>query len=406
MVGYLVMKGPSPREPVPDLPKSTVGTGKPDPAPKPAPGAGKKKPPKEPAPLEPAVPATKEGRLAFLQRFAGPAAPPKDGRMIFLFPAVRADALEALENLPGHDASPLVLAALGGDGIPEAWSEDRLVAAGIRARQGHPDGPETVRAFLKSEEDLAVADGLGAAARAAGWMGKEGGAVVQRLLSLDLEDLDEEDLAEFLRAAAVLGEGATKEGLIRFVAADPGTWEPLVLGAASGALLKQGDLSGRKALDALREDDWFGAEDFALGLGARGNAAAVPWLKEMLGADSEWTQAAAAAALAVVGGDEAKAALRGALADPADDVNRQAAVSLALLGDRSGIEKVRLAAHSKDPDLAIPAWKALALLGDEGWKEEAGKILSTPWPSAADARSAPETRKRVWAALLMLKLER
>lgn len=404
-VGWLMLKGPEKQA----LPVPVPGTGTapvtPPAGAKPAPlRPGKRK---EPAPLEPAVPPTREGRLEFLRRMAGPPAPPKAGVMFFLFPEVRSDALEALERVPGEDAAPLVLAALGGDGNPEDWGEDRLVAAEIRARQGHADGPETVKAFLKAESDLTVAEDLGAAARAAAWMAKEeGGNVLRRLLAVGLDELDEEDLVEILRAAAVLGEGATKEELLRILAAEEDAFDSAVIGAASGALLRLGDTSGRKAMATLKADDWFGADDFALGLGARGNVAAVPWLKELLAADSDGTtQAAAAVSLEVVGGEEAKAALRGALAFPAVDVARQAAVSLALLGDGAGVEKVRLAAKARDPDLAVPAWKALALVGDAASKEEAEKLLATPWPSAADPRSAPETRRRIWAALLLLKLE-
>ena len=347
--------------------------------------------------------STREGRIAFLERMAGPTPPPPGGGNYYPSSAVRADALEALSALPGYDVAPLVLAALGGDGDPGEWGEDRLRAAAMRAARGHADGRETVKAFLREESDLADADGTAAAALAAARMGpEEGGNALRRMMAVEPDDwTDEETFAAVLQGVASLGAGATPEELRRIVTATEDQYDAIVLGAASGALLRLGDESGRAAFEAVREEG-LDLEGFARGLGAPGNAAAVPWLSEiLLGEDDPFASEAAALALAAVGGDAAKAALRRGLGKGTADA--ATAVALALLGDSSDLARVRTARDGRDPDLSIPAWRALALLGDGGSREAAERLLAAPGRSSADPLFEAGTRPRVWAALLLLK---
>ena len=373
------------------------------------PQAGKPRKPKKPAPLppEPPIPATPEACLAFLREQAGPFRAPK-GAAAPLLPGARIEALDALLALSEAEAAPLVLQALGGDGEPGDWNlaEVRLHAAGIRIRQGQADGAETVKAYLKEEPDLGGNSGSAEAARAATRLPPEEGAnIVRRLLAVDLSEYDADTtLPAILQAAATLGAGATPADLKRILdAKDENSFGEAAQGAAAGALLRLGDDSGRAAMDAVRESDWFSGDDFAAALGARGNASAIPWLAEMLGADDPFTRGAAARALGVVGGPEVTAPLRKAMADEDADVRAEAAVALALLGNSGDLPAVRAALHLRDDDLRVLAWKALALHPDPDAKEEAVRLLGTPSPNIRDSRREPAVRERVWAAVIVCK---
>jgi HEAT repeat protein len=357
-----------------------------------------------PAPIDP-VPATREGCIEFLTKQASPASPAKGGR---IYPEVRMDALDALVAVEGAAADPLVLQALGGDGDPASWDDERLHAAEIRIRAGQADGAEAVRAFLKSGEDLTTCGGM--AARAASWMAAADGAgVVRRLLSEKIEDYDQDNLMGVLQAAAVLGEGSSADELRRILDANGGKGdagdlmpEYEVGGAAAGALARIGDEAGRKLPPDIESMD---AEDFAKGLGARGNDAAVPLLEVLLRSEEADTRSAAAMALGAVGGAKAQAALRTALKDADEDVRAAAAVSLALQGGKDDLPAVRKGMDSRDRDVAIAAWKALALLGDADSREPAAKLLT-----GGSADPGPDRGlallKRVWAAALIVKLSR
>ncbi len=384
-------------------------------APPPAPPPGVPKPPAAvkgraaprpkappPVPIDP-VPATREGCLDFLTRQASAASPVKGGR---IYPEVRMDALDALVAVEGAAADPLVLQALGGDGDPASWDDERLHAAEIRIRAGQADGAETVRAFLKSGEDLTTC--AGAAARAASWMAAaDGGGVVRRLLAEKMDEFDAENLAGVLQAAAVLGEGASAEELRKILDANGGKGdegdlipEYQVGGAAAGALARLGDAAGKNLPPGLESMD---AGEFAKGLGARGNEAAVPLLEGLLRSEDADARSAAATALGAVGGAKAVAAVKSALKDAEEDVRAAAAVSLALQGGKDDLPAVRKAVDSRDRDVAVAAWKALALLGDADSRDAAAKLLT-----AGAADPGPDRGlallKRVWAAALIVKL--
>ena len=393
---------PAPPAPPPPPPPVAAGT---------QPAPAKPTPPKKEKPplvLEDPIAPTREARLAFLELMAGPTPAPKAGGTYYPFPAVRADALEALTLLPGHDATRLVLAALGGDGEPGDWGADRLRAAAIRAAAGQADGRETVKAFLRDEPDLGSSDAVASAADAIARMGaEEGGNAIRRLLAVKFEDWgDEEQLAAVLQAAATLGAGATKDELLRYAHPKDDAFDARVRGAAAGAMLRLGDARGMTALEAVR-DDGFGEQEFAVGLGAPGNEAAVEPLAALLSnPDADYAaKESAAFSLARIGGEKAKAALLAAMAKGDPDSAPSVATSLALLGDASQIALVRTAAGSKDSDLSIPAWRALALLNDAGSKEAAEKLLAEPRKSTADPQHEPGTRMRIWAALLLLRTE-
>jgi HEAT repeat protein len=308
--------------------------------------------------------------------------------------------MDALALADPAAAEPLVLQALGGDGDPSDWSDERLHAAGIRIRAGKADGAETVKAFLKSGEDLDFV--AGETARAASWLPPaDGGPVVRRLLALKLEDYDEDDLVAILQAAAALGVGATAERLRPLAAAGPdGALEASVRGAAAGALLRLGDGTGKEVLKDLDETD---AADVARGLGARGNEAAFPLLEELLRSEDGDTRAGAARGIADVGGPRAMDGLRRALKDPEEDVRAWAAVGLANLGARDGVAEVRKAAAGKDVWLAIAAWKALAVVGDAESRDAAAKVLAGEVKRVPPLDRHTELMLRVWAAAVIVR---
>ena len=364
-------------------------------------------PPRERATLPPAapVPATKQGCEGFLAAMAAVPSPPPGGGLVFLFPEVRAAAMDAWNALDSAAAEPAVLAALGGDGDATEWSEDRLHAAGIRLRAGKPDGAATLAEFLKTGAEMVDADGLPDAARSASWLPPgEGGNFVRRLLAEPADGFDEEHLEEILRTAAVLGNGASPADLKRFLDAEDGTWELGVVGAAAGALMRLGDDSGGKVIDALAAEDWFDAEEAARGLGARGNVSVLPWLTRMLTCDQEWTRAAAARAMGVVGDRSSVPALVKALADPDGDVQAEAAIALLRVGDRTGIDRARKALSDMDPEIRTAAWRAVFESSDEGSREAATALLGVGCPNPKDPKRGPEAQCRVWAAALLLRL--
>ncbi len=351
------------------------------------------------------MPATREGCLDFLKKQSSPATPAKGGR---IFPEVRMDAMDALVAVEGAAADPVVLQALGGDGDPASWDDERLHAAGIRIRAGQADGAETVRAFLKSGEDLTTCGG--AAAQAASWMpAADGAGVVRRLLAEKTDDYDQDGLMAVVQAAAVLGEGASAEELRRILDANGGKGDEgdlipdyQVGGAAAGALARLGDEAGKRLPPGIESMD---AEEFAKGLGARGNDAAVPLLEVLLRSEDSDTRSAAVLALGAVGSGKAAAALRTALKDPEEEVRAAAAVSLALLGGKDDLPAVRKAVDSRDRDVAVAAWKALALLGDADSREAAAKLLTGGAADPGPDRGLA-LLKRVWAAALIVKLSR
>ncbi|HEU4395441.1 MAG TPA: hypothetical protein VFS92_07730, partial [Planctomycetota bacterium] len=366
---------PAPPPPPPLAPPSPPVAGTPAAPPKTPPAKREK----QPLVLEDPIAPTREARLAFLELMAGPTPAPKGGGMFYPSADMRGDALEALTLIPGHDPTRLLLAALGGDGEPGNWGADRLRAAAIRAAAGQADGRETVKAFLRDEPDLASSDAVAPAADAIARMGaEEGGNAIRRLLAVQADEWgDEDQLAAVLQAAAALGAGATKDELLRYAHPKEDAFDARVRGAAAGAMLRLGDARGMTALEAVREDG-FGEQEFAVGLGAPGNEAAVEPLVALLSnVDTDYAaKEAAAFSLARIGGEKAKAALVAAMAKGDPDSAPAVATSLALLGDASQIALVRTAAGSKDSDLSVPAWKALALLKDAGSKEAAERLLA------------------------------
>jgi hypothetical protein len=356
-----------------------------------------KRPP--PAPIPP-VEATRDGCLAFLRQQASPTPPAPGGKGVPVWSDLRTEAMDALVLADPGAAEPVVLQALGGDGDPSDWGDERLHAAALRIRAGKPDGAETVKAYLKSGED--PADTALETSRAATWLPPaEGAAVVRRLLAAKIDEYAEEDLAAILQAVAVLGDGAGRDELRKLAApgADDGL-EYLVRGAAAGALLRLGDASGRGVLAGL---DDFDAADVARGLGARGNDAAVPVIEELLRSEDVDVRLSAARALGDVGGPKALEVLRRALKDPEGDVRAWAAVGLALHGGSDGIAEIRRAAGERDVELAIAAWKALATLGDAESKAAAAKILAGEAPQAANLDRHSGIMLRIWAAALVLR---
>ncbi len=376
-------------------------------APAPGPPGRPRSPKKPPLPPEPPIPATPEACLAFLKAQAGPFRAPK-GVTASVPIEARTEALDALQALSEAEANPLILQALGGDGDPSDWmmAEARIHAAGLRVRQGQADGAETLKAFLKEETDFAANGAALEAARAASWLPPaEGGNVVRRLLAGDVTEYDEETLCAILQAAATLGQGASPADLEKVLQAAGSVFGEAAQGAAAGVLLRLGDSSGRKCMDAIRDDDWTWGSDFALGLAARGNSAAVPWLVEMLGVDEPSTPPAAARALGVIGGPEAIAALRKALAAEDEEIRSEAAVALALLGEKDTMAGVRAAVRAFDPDLRILAWKALAMNPDVPAKAEAVRLLGEPSPNLKDPMRESAVRERVWAAVIVCKMK-
>lgn len=322
--------------------------------------------------------------------------------MVLLFPAVRMDAMEALLALDPQAGEAAVLAALGGDGDPGDWSEERMHAAALRLRAGKADGAEAVKAFLALGKEMADADGLGRAAAAASWMDPaEGGNAIRRMLALPPDDLDEEHLEEILRAAAVLGNGAGVEELRKLATAWEG--DPGVPAAAAGALKKLGDDAGKSLLAAQVEDDWFDGQELARGLGARGNSGVLPWLEQMTAVEDEWTAAAAARSMRVVGDRAAVPALRKALSHEGSDVQAEAAISLAALGEKDALGRVRTALEDRDPEIRAAAWRAVFEAGDAESKAAAVKLLGVGAPNQRDPRHGAEMQARVWAAALLLR---
>jgi hypothetical protein len=397
-VGWLAFRNAAPEAPPPE-----PGTAAPTPSPAPPEAKGRTgRPKKPPLPPEPPIPATPEACLAFLEEQAGPPGSPKGGTVIAQ-PGVREDALDALVALPGRDATPDVLRALGGDGDPAEWGEARLHAAALRIRRGQADGAETLKAYVREEKEPAGNDASAEAAKAAAWLGGAEGAAAMRLLLVpDLSAYDADALTAVLQAATTLGAGATAADARRVLDAREGEFDTSVLGAAAGLLLRLGDPTARKALDAAMEDGFF-VEEFAAGLGAPGNGAVVPWLEELARNDDLLARAGAARALGDVGGPAAGAALRRLLEDADADVRAESAVSLALLGDKDVLPRVRAALSIRDDDLRIRAWRALALLGDPAAKEDAVRLLGEPSPNLRDPFRGPAVRQRIWAALLLLK---
>jgi HEAT repeat protein len=401
--GWLLFKGsgaepvpaPAPAAPAPAAP----GTAPAAPGPKGRPGARRPRPPAAVV-IEPVAP-TREACLEFLRGLASAFPPPAPGKgMRVILPAVRMEAMDALAAVDPAAAEPLVLAALGGDGDPSDWSEERLHAAGLRILAGRADGAETVKAWLKSGEDLSTA-ALQAARAASLLPPAEGAPAVRRLLGEKFDEYADEDVVAILQAAATLGDGASAAEL-RKIAGPAGdeTRDAAVRGAAAGALVRLGDPDAGKVLDGLDE---FDAEEAAKGLGARGNGAAIPLLERLLRSEDGDVRTAAVRSLAEVGGPGAVAAVRGALKDPEPDARAWAAIALALLGGREALPEVRRAAGDRDAEMAAAAWKALALLGDGEAREAAGKLLSggAGGPPETDRGSA--LLKRVWAAALVVK---
>ena len=367
-------------------------------------------PKKAPAPIpeEPGFAATRESCLEFLRRQAGPPAPPSGQGPVALYPEVRLAALEALQSLDPAAVEPLLMAVLGGDGDPEDWSEERLGAAALRVRAGNPDGAATVRGYLKADRESPFwTEGALPAARAASWMAPaEGAAVLSSLLTAPLDEYDEDAQATMFGAVAVLGAGSPAEDLRAMLKAGKDTWEPQVLGAVAGALKRLGDDAGKTLLDALAADRWTGGEDMARGLGARGNAAVLPWLASLLTCEDSSARAAAARAMAEVGDRSAIPALQAALRDEDAWVRDEAAVSLLVLGDAASLPAARAASSSRDSEVQVLAWKALAQAGDPGSKDAAAALLASSLPGPRDGRRGNALHPRVWAARLWLGTEK
>jgi len=366
--------------------------------------------PPTPPPPPPAVAATREACLAFLRGQAAPSHVSGTGaRPGQVFTQVRVAALEALASLPGAAAAPELLEALGGDGDPEDFAEERLVAARLRIAAKQPDGAETLRRYLDllSSEDAIFDDDAAAAAAeaAAALAGEPGRAALARLLSAPDEFMDE-SLARALRAAASLGGGASPEALKALLVDEEEDWEDLVAGAAAGALLRLGDRSGEVALAAaLAEEAEVDAEEFARGLAATGNATVLPWLERLLACEDPSARSQAARAAGVVGDRAAVPALVAALGDDDTDVRADAAVALAALGAPEGRNGARAAAEkSADSDLRARAWRVLGDVGDAGALDAAARLLAAPAPPQGDPRREGALLERVWAARLVALL--
>ncbi len=350
-----------------------------------------------------AIVLTRAGLVAFLTTHASPAEV-ISGQTTYLFPELRCDALEALALVEPQAAAGLLQKALGGDGDPDSWPTDRLYAALLRLRAGQADGGETVRAWLKASAIPTEAEGVGVAAEAASWMGPEaGGAVVRQLLSAPLEDYDEDDLAAILQAAAGLNAGTTVAQLRSVLAGGLDAWGFRVLGAAAGALKRQGDDGGQEVLKLAAADNGFEADEVAVGLAIRGNPAILLWLDQLLGCEDASARAQAARSLRIVGDVGAIPMLRQAFKDGDASVRAEAAISLAVLGDDSALAGVRDAVRSANESTATDAWRVLGGRGDRASRPAAEKLLATPVPAADDLRRGPALRQRVWAAVVLLR---
>jgi HEAT repeat protein len=348
---------------------------------------------------------TRAGLLAFLTTQASPAVV-EPGQTTYLFPELRSDALEALALVDPEKAATLLQQTLAGDGEPDSWSAERLLAARLRLRAGQADGGETITAWLRAYPNPTEAEGVGAAAEAASWMGAEaGGAAVRQMLGAPLEDYDEDHLAAVLQAAAVLKAGTSVAQLRSILAGGVEAWGFRVLGAAAGALKGLGDDGGQRVLDLAAADDWFEADEVAAGLAMRGNTAVLLWLDQLLGCEDASTRAQAARSLRIVGDAAALPSLRQALGDDHPDVRAEAAISLAVLGDDSALAGVRSGLGSTNSSTAIDAWKTLAGRGDAASRPAAEKLLAAPLPPADDLRRGPALRTRVWAAVVLVRAQ-
>jgi HEAT repeat protein len=354
----------------------------------------------------PAVEANREACVAFLREQVRGLDPAKaEGGMVLVYPWVQADALEALtliESLPVDDD---INRMLSGDGDPDNWDEVRLRAAALKAKGGHADGLATLRAFLDSTDALEDADLQVEAARAARWLPAADAAGILRRLLVDLDVHDEDTLAEVLRAVATVGEGASQEELSRLLADADEDWGAVTQGAAAGALLRMGDRSGEAKVNLIiEEDDGFDGEEFALGLGARGNGAVLPWLEKFLQTEDEFSREAAAHAMRIIGDKQALDTLKAHAQDDDKDVRWAVGLAMAALGDASGLPLVReCISYSKDVDVRIEAWRILGDYRDAEVRETAATLLAA---HVSDSKlKGYSLLERIWAARLVAVLD-
>ncbi len=354
----------------------------------------------------PAVEANREACVAFLREQVTGLDPAKaEGGMVLIYPWVQADALEALTLIDSLPVDEDINRALSGDGDPDNWDEVRLRAAALKAKGGHAEGLTTLRAFLENADALEDADLQVEAAQAASWLPPADAAGIIRRLLVDLDIHDEDTLAEILKAVATVGDGASAEELGRFFTDADDDWGAVTRGAAAGALLRTGDRAGEAAVtQIIEEDDGFDGEEFAAGLGARGNGAVLPWLEKFLQCDDEFSREAAAHAMRMVGDKQAIEILKAHTQDDDKDVRWAVGLAMAALGDSAGLPLVReCIAYSKDVDVRIRAWRVLGDYRDGEARETAAKLLAV---HVSDSKlKGYSLLERIWAARLIAVLD-